>query len=73
MLISNKYISLLLISGLMFSCQEDESLNLKDFPNNQPSFTIEGSGNSSNMNLEAIYQQRRRSSNFYSYLYEYSN
>lgn len=41
MLISNKYISLLLISGLMFSCQEDESLNLKDFPNNQPSFTIE--------------------------------
>ena len=59
MLISNKYISLLLISGLMFSCQEDESLNLKDFPNNQPSFTIEGSGNSSNMNLEAIYQQDR--------------
>ena len=59
MLISNKYISLLLISGLMFSCQEDENLNLKDFPNNQPSFTIEGSGNSSNMNLEAIYQQDR--------------
>lgn len=59
MLISNKYISLLLISGLMFSCQENESLNLKDFPNNQPSFTIEGSGNSSNMNLEAIYQQDR--------------
>ena len=59
MLISKKYISLLLVSGLLFSCQDDETLNLKDFPNNQPSFTIDGNESSSNVDLQAVYLQDR--------------
>ena len=59
MIISKKYISLLLVSGLMFSCQDDETLNLRDFPGNQPSFTIDGSENASNVSLEAVYLQDR--------------
>ena len=59
MLRSKKYMSLLLISGLLFSCQDDETLNLKDFPTNQPSFTINGSENASSVDVIAVYQQDR--------------
>lgn len=59
MLIPKKYISLLLVSGLLFSCQDDETLNLKDFPTNQPSFTIDGSESASSVDLTAVYLQDR--------------
>lgn len=55
----NKYIILGLIAGFLCSCQDDEVLNLKSYPQNDPTFSVEGSNGMSNVYLSATYQQDR--------------
>ncbi len=61
-MLSIKYLFIVLglITGLLFSCQDDEVLNLKGYPQNTPTFSVEGSNGESNVYLSAIYQKDRK-------------